>query len=132
MYLAYGDRVEFLIVYIREAHAIDSASPSDFKNIEDPVDFDERSAVASQCVKDLDLPIPAVVDRLDDEVNQAYGGWPDRLYLVGKDGRIAYAGGRGPFLFSPEALEDAIVAELARGQDGGKGDAAGGEAGRGR
>jgi hypothetical protein len=85
-----------------------------FKMIEDPIDGAERAKVASQCVADLDLPMPAVVDRIDDEVNQTYGGWPDRLYLVGKDGRIAYAGGRGPFFFSPDELEKAIAAELER------------------
>jgi hypothetical protein len=58
--------------------------------------------------------MPAVVDKLDDAVNQAYGGWPDRLYLVGKDGKIAYAGGQGPFLFKPDELEAAIEAELAK------------------
>ncbi len=59
-------------------------------------------------------PIPAVGDRVDDEVNQAYAAWPDRLYLVGKDGRIVYAGGQGPFGFSPEELERAIAREVAR------------------
>ena len=79
--------------------------------IEDPIDLDERSAVASQCMTDLDMPMPAIVDRLDDEVNRAYGAWPDRLYLVGRDGKIAYAGGQGPFLFSADELERAIEAE---------------------
>jgi type I thyroxine 5'-deiodinase len=83
-----------------------------FKMIEDPIDATERAHVASQCVADLNLPMPAVVDGIDDKVNQAYGGWPDRLYLVGKDGTIAYAGGRGPFFFSPDELESAIRAEL--------------------
>jgi len=88
--------------------------PSTFKLIEDPVDLDERTEVASKCVADLHLPMPAVVDRLDDAVNLAYGGWPDRLYLVGKDGRIAYAGGQGPREFRPDELASAIEAELAR------------------
>ena len=35
-------------------------------------------------------------------------GWPDRLYLVGRDGRIAFQGGEGPFGFKPEELERAI------------------------
>lgn len=34
-----------------------------------------------------------VLDELDNEVASRYGGWPDRLYLVGADGRIAYQGG---------------------------------------
>ena len=114
MYIAYGAEVEFFIVYIREAHALDSRSPNSFGMVEDPINLEERSAVASRCVEELDLPIPAIVDKLDDKVNQAYGGWPDRLYLIDKDGKIAYAGGRGPFLFQPDGLETAIEAELER------------------
>jgi len=43
-----------------------------------------------------------------------YGAWPDRLYLVGKDGKIAMAGGRGPFDFKPDKLEKAIQKELEK------------------
>ncbi len=56
----------------------------------------------------------ALVDRMDDKVNKAYGAAPDRLYLVGRNGKIAYAGARGPMGFSPDELEKAIVAELKK------------------
>lgn len=113
--------MQFYIVYIREAHAIDSRAPTAFGLIEDPITELERAAVASRCVEELDLPIPAVLDKMDDAVNQAYKAWPDRIYLVGKDGKIAYAGGRGPFFFSPDELERAIEEAMeearAAGQD---------------
>ena len=38
-------------------------------------------------------------------------GWPDRLYLIGRDGRVAFQGDQGPFGFRPEQLEEAILAE---------------------
>jgi cytochrome oxidase Cu insertion factor (SCO1/SenC/PrrC family) len=60
---------------------------------------------------DLD-PIPALIDDLDDAVSTAYAAWPDRLYLIDRDGRIAYHGGRGPFGFDPEELEQAILRQL--------------------
>ena len=82
--------------------------------VQDPIDLAERSTVAKTCVEKLNMPMPAVVDRLDDKVNQAYKGWPDRLYLIGKDGKLAYSGGRGPFFFAPAELETAIEAEVAR------------------
>jgi len=47
-------------------------------------------------------------------VNKAYSAHPDRLYLVGKDGKIAYAGAPGPQGFNPDQLEEAIRAELSR------------------
>ena len=67
-----------------------------------------------RCVDDLGIPIPAIVDRLDDRVNKAYGAHPDRLYLVGKDGKIAYAGPPGPRGFDPDELEEAIRKELKK------------------
>lgn len=38
----------------------------------------------------------------------------DRLYLVGRDGRLTYAGGRGPMGFEPDELEAAIRVELGK------------------
>ena len=99
---------------MREAHPIDGKMPGTFGLVEDPIDDKERFEVAGTCVEELDLPMPALVDRIDDKVSLAYGGCPDRLYLIGKDGKIAYAGARGPQGFDPEALDRAIRAEKAR------------------
>jgi len=63
------------------------------------------------CTK-LELDIPTLIDGLDDAVGKAYSAWPDRLYVVGADGRIAYKGKPGPFGFKPEELEVAIREEL--------------------
>lgn len=99
---------------MREAHPIDGSAPSTFGLIEDPLDDGERARVAGTCVEDLQLPMPALVDRIDDKVGLAYAGWPDRLFLVGKDGKIAYAGERGPRGFDPDGWAKAIAAEVAR------------------
>jgi hypothetical protein len=58
--------------------------------------------------------MPMVVDGVDNAVASAYGGWPDRLYLVGRDGRIAFQGGEGPFGFKADELERAIERELSQ------------------
>jgi hypothetical protein len=55
-----------------------------------------------------------VIDGIDDATAAAYGGWPDRLYLVGTDGRIAYQGGVGPHEVRPAELGAAIERELAQ------------------
>lgn len=81
--------------------------------VEDPETEGERVQVAAVCMTKLALePMPALIDGIDDAVNQAYAAWPDRLYLVGTDGKLAFAGGPGPFGFEPDELEDAIRAEL--------------------
>ena len=104
--------MQFVLVYVREAHAIDGARPMGRVQIEDPVSDNERQKVASSCVANLKLPMPAVIDRIDDKIGTAYQGLPDRLYLVGIDGKIAYAGGRGPFGFRPDELEFAMIEHL--------------------
>jgi hypothetical protein len=49
--------------------------------------------------------MPTLIDRADNKVNQSYAAWPDRMYVVGKDGKIAYQGGPGPWGFKPAEVE---------------------------
>ena len=110
----FRDRVSFLVVYIREAHPEDGwVLPENRRSgvaVHDPTTVDERRAVATACATRLEVRMPMVVDGIDNAVGSAYGGWPDRLYLVTRDGRIAYQGGDGPFGFRPAELERAIEA----------------------
>jgi len=112
------DRVAFLIVYIREAHPEDGWVLADNRRqgiaLDDPGSDEKRAEVAATCAVRLQTRLPVAVDGVDDAVALAYGGWPDRLYLVGRDGRIAYQGGEGPFGFDSDELAGAIDAELAR------------------
>ena len=116
LYEKHGDRVQFLMVYIREAHPTDGwqvrANEQDGILFEQPRTFEDRVAVAEKMCTVLDIKLPAVVDGLDDAVNKAYSAWPDRLYLVGQDGKIAYKGGPGPRGFRPDELKAAIEKEL--------------------
>jgi myo-inositol-hexaphosphate 3-phosphohydrolase len=108
--------VHFLAVYIREAHPEDGWIIAENRRsglaVLDPTTDEERRAVASTCAVNLRLDMPMVFDHVDNAVASAYGGWPDRLYLVGRDGRIAFQGGEGPFGFKPEELERAIEREV--------------------
>jgi hypothetical protein len=117
LYDRFRDDVEFLVVYVREAHPEDGWVLQENRDeeiaIPDPVTERERAAVAETCTARFALRLPLALDGTDDAVARAYGGWPDRLYLVGRDGRIAYRGGEGPFGFLPEELEHAIERELA-------------------
>jgi len=114
----YGDRVSFLVVYIREAHPEDGwvVTPNRNEGIEimDPTNDEERHAVAATCAIRLQIRMPVVVDSVDDTIARAYGALPDRLYLVAEGGRIAFQGGPGPFGFDPAALERAIEEVLAK------------------
>jgi alkylhydroperoxidase family enzyme len=56
--------------------------------------------------------MPLLVDGMQDHVGHLYSGMPDRLYLIDRDGRVAYKGGRGPFGFKAGELEQSIVMML--------------------
>jgi hypothetical protein len=108
MYQDYKDIAEFYIVYINEAHAADGRRPVGYakeKGIKEHTNFGERCEVAERLVKDKELTIPCLVDGMDNEVGKAYKGWPDRVYVVRKDGMLGVASKRGPWGFAP-ALEE--------------------------
>jgi type I thyroxine 5'-deiodinase len=49
-----------------------------------------------------------MVDSFDNQVEKAYTGWPDRLYLIAPQGRVLYKSKPGPFGFHPEDLAGAL------------------------
>jgi hypothetical protein len=75
----------------------------------------ERVAVAKTCCESLGITMPMVVDAMDDRVGHLYSGMPDRLYVIDRDGRVAYKGGRGPFGFKVGEMEQALVMLLLDG-----------------
>jgi hypothetical protein len=118
LYDRYGDRAAFLVVYILEAH------PSDVwqmeSNLRDKVVFasprneDERSRVAGVCVRNLGIKFPAVLDEFENSTERAYTGWPDRLYLIDGNRRVAFKSRPGPFGFQPQELHAALRRLLDR------------------
>ena len=121
MYERYRNQAAFFVVYIGEAHPSDAWQlPSNLRDnvvYSSPRDLASRSELAEVCVVRLGIKLPAVVDRFDDAVEKAYAGWPDRLYVIDRDGRVAYKSRPGPFGFKPDELEAALrrVLDDARG-----------------
>lgn len=101
------------MVYITEAH------PSDIwqmqSNLKDKVIFstpkneEERALIAGACVRKLGIKIPAVLDEFGNSTEKAYTGWPDRIYLIDSNGRVAYKSRPGPFGFKSEELASALA-----------------------
>ncbi len=114
--------MQFLTIYIREAHPKDgwwfgegimgmflkATKSKAATDVYDPKTIEERRAVAGRCEATLQYDILTYVDEMDDAVNKAYAAFPTRLYLVGLDGRVVYAGGLGPFGFKPAELGTVI------------------------
>lgn len=73
---------------------------------EQPTSHTRRNEIATQCCSTLKLSMPCVVDTMDNTVDELYAGWPERIFVIGTDGKIAYAGGQGPFGFKVEEAEE--------------------------
>jgi hypothetical protein len=104
------------VVYIREAHPSDAWQlPVNVKDkvvYTSPASVNEREDLAQVCVVKLGIEIPALVDDFDDSTDTEYNGWPDRLYVIDRDGRVAYKSKPGPFGFKPDDMERALTATL--------------------
>jgi len=50
-----------------------------------------------------------VLDQFGNSTGQGYTGWPDRLYLIDENGRVAYKSMPGPFGFKSGELRAALA-----------------------
>ena len=73
-----------------------------------PATLDERAELADLCMTRLSIELPAVLDDFEDTTDTNYTGWPERLYLIDRDGHVAYKSRPGPFGFKPADLETAL------------------------
>ena len=126
IYQQYHNDIQFLSIYIREAHPIDGwwlgrrltkkimlkFAPKVSMEHYDPKTIEERRAVAGECETALQYGVRTYIDEMDDKVNDTYAAWPTRLYLIGLDGTVVYAGGMGPYDFRPAKLKKAIEGYL--------------------
>lgn len=106
----FQDRAEFVIVYIREAHPEDEwqlpVNETDEICFPQPKTLGDRIQLAQTFIKMMDVDIPVLVDDIANTAMLCYAAWPERLYVIDTDGRIAYKGGMGPFDFNPEEVRE--------------------------
>jgi type I thyroxine 5'-deiodinase len=50
-----------------------------------------------------------VIDEFGNSTEQAYTGWPDRLYLIDSRGHVAYKAKPGPFGFKSDELRASLA-----------------------
>lgn len=108
----YAKQADFKVVYVREAHPSDGWQvPQNERQgviFKTPKTTSDREEVASACAAHLKISIPILIDGMDDKVEQAYSGWPDRIYIIGSDGKVAFRGRPGPSGFRPDEAEAAL------------------------
>ena len=104
LYQDYKDIAEFRIVYIKEAHAIDSRRAVPYaidEGIHQPVTYGDRCLIADMLLQTGTLTIPIIVDSIDDKVNALYQGLPSRVFLVRSDGNWPLLPSEVPGVFHP-------------------------------
>jgi tetratricopeptide (TPR) repeat protein len=115
----YGRRIPFYLVYIREAHAENNWQSTENEregvSLTPAKTMAEKRGHAVMCTRRLHLQFPALVDRMDGQIEKAYAAWPSHVFVIGKDGRILYTSGLNRQDFHPKAMEEALQSALAAG-----------------
>ena len=75
-----------------------------------PKTSEERKKLAAILVDRLHYRMPLAIDAMDNRAEKAYSAWPERIYVIGTDGRLLYTGALGPFGFHPEEAEKTLAA----------------------
>lgn len=116
MYRNHHSEIAFLLIYIREAH-----STGDWQSTRNQREniavapartFVEKQEHASSCSRKLHLPFPALVDGMDGAVEKAYNAWPSRVFVIARNGRVAYSTRLTELDFRPQEMEEALRQEL--------------------
>jgi len=109
MYHKYKNSAQFLCVYISEAHPTDEWPLYTGICFRQPRTLEERVKVAEDYRAKHNVTMPLVVDLIDNNVNNKFFAWPERIYVIHHK-RIVYQGGKGPDGYHPEQLEDWLEA----------------------
>ena len=83
LYARYRDKdFEFFTIYIREPHPGEHYGP--YRSWEQKVQF------AKDCQTQDGIKNPVLVDDLEGTVHRLYGIMPNMIYIIDRDGKIAY------------------------------------------
>jgi tetratricopeptide (TPR) repeat protein len=112
MHERYGERVPFLLVYIREAH--DTSNWQSTRNVRDEISLGpattlaEKQSNATVCSRNLHLPFPTLVDGMEGTVEASYHAWPSRAFVIDTDGKIVYSSRLTELDFHADEMEAAL------------------------
>ena len=89
----YSSKVDFLTIYIAEAHATDGwVFKGNKYEIQTHRSFDERLFAAAM-LKRAGVKGPLAVDPFSNDAEKSYAALPERLFLI-EDGVITFASGK--------------------------------------
>ena len=126
-YEAYKDKAVVLLIYIREAHPAfeeQTADDAGWKVIDkvvfhQPKTFEERRKLAETACENWKMPIPTLVDTMaSPSAGELFQAWPNRSYVIDKEGKIVEAAPKGPAGVRPHDAEVALRKLLGMPEEG--------------
>lgn len=119
MYQRYKDRAQFFVIYIREAHPgqrLPTGGEAGERIVyRQPKDMDQRAEIAKACLSSLNLTMPFLLDDMKGATEKAYSGWPNRIYVIDYEGKVAMKGPKGPRGADLSGAARALKQVLAKG-----------------
>jgi Iodothyronine deiodinase len=108
------DTIDFKIVYIRDTHPVLGfrAPTNDRRGIgqeQEPKNLADREKWACEDRKKMKCTIPVVMDTFADKTMKAYDAFPQRVYVLDKQGKVVYASS-GLIGFEVESVTKAVKA----------------------
>ena len=83
-----------------------------------PQSMEERRTLAKLLPERLEYRLRVALDPIDGPAEKAYAAWPERIYILGKGGRIEYKAEPGPFGFKPDEAEQSLKRLLGKAPSG--------------
>lgn len=89
--LANSDHVDFIVVYIAEAHATDGWPLGNFVEIPNHTCIADREKASSLMHSKFGLSpsVPIYLDTMSDSFDKEFAVWPERYYIV-HEGKLKY------------------------------------------
>lgn len=87
----FKDEIDFVGVYISEAHAVDEWPLGNKYCVKQPRDMETRLTIAKEFVENFNFKIPMLVDTMDNQFDLLFASWPERFYIV-RNNKLEHVG----------------------------------------
>ena len=104
----YQEKINFLVLYVAEAHPLDLEATGSAKRSSKSSDEECRIKSAKSLIESASLKCSVAVDLVTNSAAKAYGVKFDRLYII-RNGIVYYQGGPGPVKYSIKELEKQLL-----------------------
>ncbi len=82
----FADDINFLTIYILEAHAIDTWPIGSDVQFKQTHSLEERMVPCKAFINDNNYEFPVRIDAPPDPFNTLFAAWPLRMYVIDTDG----------------------------------------------